>query len=92
MKRLAVLLLFVALSAHARDPAQVRAFRKENPCPATSKRVGACPGWVVDHGIPLCAGGADAPYNMQWQRHDDSLKKDADERRLCARIRKQDKQ
>jgi hypothetical protein len=92
MKRLAVLLLFLALSAHARDPAQVRAFRKENPCPATSKRVGACPGWVVDHGIPLCAGGADAQHNLFWQRRDQSLKKDADERRLCARLRKQDKQ
>jgi len=22
---------------------------------------------VVDHIVPLCAGGADAPSNMQWQ-------------------------
>jgi len=25
------------------------------------------PGYVVDHVVPLCAGGADAPSNMQWQ-------------------------
>jgi hypothetical protein len=25
------------------------------------------PGYVVDHIIPLKRGGADAPWNMQWQ-------------------------
>jgi hypothetical protein len=25
------------------------------------------PGYVVDHVIPLKRGGADAPWNMQWQ-------------------------
>jgi hypothetical protein len=26
----------------------------------------ACPGYVVDHIMPLCAGGADDPANMMW--------------------------
>ncbi len=25
------------------------------------------PGYVIDHVVPLCRGGADAPSNMQWQ-------------------------
>jgi hypothetical protein len=28
---------------------------------------GACPGYVIDHLVPLKRGGADAPGNMQWQ-------------------------
>ena len=46
--------------------------------------MGACPGYVVDHVKPLCAGGADAPANMQWQTVQDGKAKDRDERRLCA--------
>ncbi len=42
------------------------AFRRENPCPATSRTTGSCPGWEVDHIRPLACGGADAPSNMQW--------------------------
>jgi hypothetical protein len=91
VKRLAVLVLFVALSAHARDPAQVRAFRKENPCPATSKRVGACPGWVVNHRWPLCLQplfrvDLDAPWNMEWEEKKGSYKSDAEERAACKRL------
>jgi len=26
-----------------------------------------CPGWVIDHKQALKHGGADEPYNMQWQ-------------------------
>jgi hypothetical protein len=42
-------------------------FKKGHPCPATGKRSGACPGYVVDHVQPLKRGGQDAPENMQWQ-------------------------
>ena len=79
--------LFLAFSALARDPAQVRAFRKDHPCPATGKTTGACPGYVVDHMLPLCSGGADAPRNMVWQAAAASYLKDADERRLCAKLK-----
>lgn len=51
----------------ARDPKQLDAFKKQHPCPATGKTYGSCPGYVVDHVVPLKRGGADAPSNMQWQ-------------------------
>lgn len=41
------------------------------------------PGYVVDHIVPLCAGGADAPGNMQWQTYAQSKVKDIDEVHLC---------
>src|SRR5690348_4289507 len=76
--------LLVAAIAHARDPKQVTAFRRANPCPATGKTSGACHGWVVDHRVPLCAGGPDAPSNMVWQEYKESLLKDKWEREICA--------
>lgn len=42
-------------------------FMKSNPCPSTGRTSGACPGFVVDHVVPLKRGGADNPGNMQWQ-------------------------
>ncbi len=50
-----------------RSAAAKRNFEKAHPCPATGKRSGACPGYVVDHIRPLKEGGADAPSNMEWQ-------------------------
>ena len=44
-----------------------REFQKGHPCPATGKMTGACPGYVVDHIVPLKCGDADEPGNMQWQ-------------------------
>lgn len=81
---LAILLLLCAAPAYARDAAQVRAFRKDHPCPSTGKTTGACPGYVVDHLYPLCAGGEDKPANMQWQELTQSYAKDRLERELCA--------
>lgn len=71
---LALVLLSVMPLADAqiqRDRSQVRAFRAENPCPATGLKRGACPGYHVDHITPLCAGGADRPDNMQWITRED---------------------
>ena len=45
------------------------------------------PGYVVDHVVPLCAGGADAPGNMQWQTVEEAKVKDRQERAQCARHR-----
>jgi hypothetical protein len=61
----------IARSAQAKD-----AFRKMHPCPATGKRYGACPGYVIDHIQALKHGGADAPSNMQWQTRADAKAKD----------------
>ena len=49
----------------------------QNPCPATGRTSGACPGYVVDHIKPLKRGGADRPWNMQWQTKAESKAKDA---------------
>lgn len=42
------------------------------------------PGYVVDHAIPLCAGGPDAIPNLRWQERQASYRKDIFERQLCA--------
>ena len=60
----------------ARSPEARRAFQASNPCPATGKTSGACPGFVVDHIKPLKRGGADAPGNMQWQTTAEAKAKD----------------
>lgn len=75
--------------ATPRDPKQVYAFRKINKCPSTGKfGMGACPGWVVDHVIPLCWGGPDWPQNMQWQEERMSYLKDRFEREACSMKKK----
>jgi hypothetical protein len=50
----------------ARSPAVVHEFKRLHPCPATGAATGSCPGWQVDHVIPLACGGCDAIGNMQW--------------------------
>lgn len=71
-------------AADERRAATVRAFRATHPCPSTQQRTGACPGYVVDHQYPLCAGGADAVDNMMWQAADQARVKDRLEHELCA--------
>ncbi|MFN7926276.1 MAG: HNH endonuclease signature motif containing protein [Bryobacteraceae bacterium] len=51
----------------SRSSAARNSFRKENPCPSTGRITGPCPGYVIDHKVPLKRGGADRPDNMQWQ-------------------------
>jgi len=75
----------LALAETHRDPAQRRAFMQQHPCPSTGKTKGRCPGYVVDHIKPLCAGGADHPSNMQWQTREEAKKKDRLEREQCER-------
>lgn len=85
-----ILALLAAAPVEARterDRAQVRAFRAENPCPATGRTRGACPGWHVDHVIALCAGGADRPSNMQWITKEDHRIKTLVDVRECRKAR-----
>jgi hypothetical protein len=61
---------------HPRSAEVTREFERENPCPSTGKRSGACPGYIKDHIQALCKGGADAVWNMQWQTKADAAAKD----------------
>lgn len=49
-----------------RSSAEINSFRALWACPATHLNTGACPGWAIDHVIPLADGGCDAVGNMQW--------------------------
>lgn len=69
--------------AAPRSAAERLAFKREQPCPATGQRRGSCPGYVIDHVRPLCAGGPDLRSNMQWQTTADGLAKDKLERCEC---------
>lgn len=60
-----------------RDPEVRREFEANHPCPSTGRPSGACPGYVVDHVIPLKRGGPDATTNMQWQTIEEGKAKDA---------------
>lgn len=85
MKKIAFLLLAVSLVsavAAPRSASQRYAFVKQHPCPLTHSK-GACPGYVVDHIIPLACGGEDKPSNMQWQTVAEGKAKDKWERKGC---------
>jgi hypothetical protein len=66
-----------------RSHAEKIRFAREHPCPATGKPTPSCPGYVLDHVVPLCAGGPDKASNMQWQSKADAKAKDRLERRMC---------
>lgn len=87
---IAALAIAAALSGFAapRSAAERAAFVRENPCPATGQRRGACPGWQVDHITPLCAGGNDTRQNMQWLSIGEHRRKTTQDLRTCRRLRK----
>ena len=85
---IAALLLPAFADAAPRSSAAKLAFTRHHACPATGMFTRSCAGYVVDHVKPLCAGGADAPANMQWEEYRASLVKDAQERRLCRSLHK----
>lgn len=76
--------------AHAGAPRSKAAraeFVRDTPCPSTGRSSGSCPGYVVDHVVPLCAGGADSAINMQWQDVAAARLKDRSERAACRKAR-----
>ena len=86
MKRLAnalIILAFLSQLVDARDGKAKREFQRENPCPVTNKRRGACPGYQIDHVVPLKCGGADKPSNMQWLTVQQHKEKTAREAKQC---------
>lgn len=66
-----------------RSSYQLYKFKKQHPCPATGQSYGKCPGYVIDHIIPLACCGVDRPSNMQWQTVADARAKDKIERKQC---------
>lgn len=58
------------------------AFRRLYPCPATGLRTGACPGWSVNHDLPLACGGCDSVSNSSWMRNDVKKLHDSYERKI----------
>lgn len=84
-------LVAVQVSAAPRSTAERHAFTREQPCPATGQRRGACPGWEVDHIRPLCAGGADHRSNLQWIRKEDHRFKTLVDVRECRRDKRGDR-
>lgn len=67
-----------------RSQAAKNAFKKQQPCPANGANHGPCPGYVIDHVIPLACGGLDDPSNMQWQTEWEGKAKDKWERDGCS--------
>ena len=65
---IAALCLTLSIDAEAREPRSHSA-RATFQClyqgPSTGRPRGACPGYIIDHVTPLCAGRADDPLNMQ---------------------------
>ena len=94
MKKILAALIAVALFAptadakHPRSASAKHQFRKAYPCPTNTNTRGKCPGYVIDHIVPLCAGGADSPTNLQWQTVHDARVKDREEVRQCAAYRR----
>lgn len=90
IQRLIPILALLLISAPAwsgerpRSAAAKAEFKRTNPCPSTGSPRGLCPGHVIDHVTPLCAGGEDAPRNMQWQTVEAAKIKDRREREQCA--------
>lgn len=49
-----------------RSTAVLNAFKKIHPCPSNGSTSGACPGWALNHVIPLACGGCDSVANLDW--------------------------
>ena len=66
-------------------------FQRENPCPSTGRTSGACPGWQVDHAVPLCLGGqaVDARANLRWITVEDHKRKTREDVRHCRRVKRE---
>ncbi|MBV5337562.1 MAG: HNH endonuclease [Deltaproteobacteria bacterium] len=80
--------MFCAQIAEAKIPRSryaIAEFKQMQPCPANDNRYGPCPGWQIDHVIPLKCKGPDRPDNMQWLTVKDHKAKTAREAKECRR-------
>ena len=91
MDKLLVALMLLAVTSSSGEARSYKArsdFVKMHACPVTQLYKMPCKGYVIDHIVPLCAGGADAPSNMQWQTYKESVRKDNEERAMCRLLKK----
>lgn len=65
-----------------RSAAVVSEFKRLHPCPSTGSKFGSCPGWYIDHVIPLACGGCDSVQNLQWLTQQQWLDKSKWERKV----------
>lgn len=79
----AILAPAVIEAKQPRSHQAIAEFKRQQPCPATGKPKGPCPGWIIDHVIPLACGGPDRPENLQWQTVAEAKAKDKWERKGC---------
>jgi hypothetical protein len=84
-------LLAAAAPAAERSRTLRAEFMRAHPCPATGKTSGPCPGWQVDHAVPLCLGGpsVDTPKNLRWITVEDHKAKTRDDVRLCRAVKRE---
>lgn len=62
MKIILIILLSFGLASEAHAK---KIFKALKACPAMGEYGCKCKGWIIDHIVPLCAGGADHWNNMQ---------------------------
>ena len=94
MKTLITLIILCVFSTQLNAKGQHRSyhakkiFKLMQACPATGQYGGKCKGWIIDHIVPISAGGQDHWSNMQWQSKQDSYVKDSEERRYCRTLKR----
>jgi hypothetical protein len=77
MRKVLILLLLSSTVCFARSRAAKHTFEVETGYPKGR------PGYLVEYRVPLACGGADAPYNMQWQTIADGKAQAKRDRKRC---------
>lgn len=80
---LALILIAPAYADHHRSKKVLRQFAKLQACPSTGAHRLPCPGWQIDHALPLKCKGPDDPANLQWLTVAEHKIKTAREAGLC---------
>lgn len=74
-----------ASAEYARSKKVLREFVKQQACPATGPHKFPCPGWQIDHIIPLKCLGLNDPENLQWLTVEEHKAKAKREARECSK-------
>jgi hypothetical protein len=77
MRKVLILLLLCSTLCFGRSRAAKHTFEVQTGYPRGRR------GYVVDYRVSPACGGADAPYNMQWQTIADAKAKHKSDRERC---------